>query len=355
MISGQSYDAAWVSVVRSTADRLEGELLRSTADKMPDYAIAKHALGRARLHATRPGLKVTGPFRRPRRAWRRLGAWWSGGDVDQAWAALHTVGQALLDIEAPEIVKAQLGDMAAAVVTSLSVGDMRVKDYLATLKLLAPAEREITTADRAQLRAIRQACDSSSDGGHADARAYRNTLILVGVLLAAALGIVAAMAFADSTFRSVFAPADATAGRWYVLELEVVASLAGLTGGLLSLSNYNGFQSSYGLPFVQAFLKGGTGAATGLLGVLLVQSGIVSTLKPQPGGGVFAVAVIFGYTQYLFTRLVDQQAKAVLTSASSRNDPSATPQVPAGSDTPTLLTTDQTPAKVRRGTGRTSS
>ena len=123
-------------------------------------------------------------FRRLRSLWRRIADWWTGGEVDQAWAELHTASQSLLAVQAPAVVKSQLADMAATVVTALDPGDLRRKDYLRTLELLAPADRDISPADRAQLRAIRQACDSSADGGHADARAFRNTLILVGSLLA---------------------------------------------------------------------------------------------------------------------------------------------------------------------------
>jgi len=38
-----------------------------------------------------------------------------------------------------------------------------------------------------------------------------------------------------------------------VFELELIASLSGLTGAVLSLHNYTGFQYNYGLSFVQAF------------------------------------------------------------------------------------------------------
>ena len=106
------------------------------------------------------------------------------------------------------------------------------------------------------------------------------------------------------------------------------------------MHNYTGFQSAYGLPVVQTVLKGGTGAATGLLGVGLIQSGIVSTVKAETGLGVVGLAVVFGYAQYVFTRLVDQQAQKVLKSASSRNAPGTTPEVAAGADAPDLLTTD---------------
>ena len=205
--------------------------------------------------------------------------------------------------------------MAATVVTALDPTDLRRKDYLKTLEILAPACRDISPADRAQLRTIRQACDSSADGGHADARAFRNTLILAGSLLATVLAIVAVIAWLDPGFRSIFAAAQTHPSRWYVFELELIASLSGLTGAVLSLRSYTGFQYSYGLPFVQAFLKGTTGAATGLFGVLLVRAGITGSLTLKPGASTFAVAIIFGYAQYLFTRLIDQQAQTVLKSA----------------------------------------
>jgi hypothetical protein len=74
-------------------------------------------------------------------------------------------------------------------------------------------------------------------------------------------------------------------------------------------------------------------------GVFLVLSGLVTSLKITDKIEIFAVAIIFGYAQYLFTRLIDQKANEVLKSASSRNDPSAAPQVPAGSGELSLATT----------------
>lgn len=346
-----SFEPEWVAIVRSTAERLDGELRRAYAElaaagpSAPEamaYQVADDAIGRARELADRPFLTGTpGQGGRLRRLWRRAAAWWTGYDVDQAWGALHMASQALLEIETEEVVKSQLGDMAAQVATAFTAGDPRVKDYLKTLELLAPAHVPILAADRAQLRAIRQACDTSADGGHADARAFRNTLILVSSLLAPVLFAVAIFAWSDTGFRAVFSANKTIPGRWFVFELEIVASLSGLTGAVLSLRNYSGFQSTYGLPFVQAFLKGTAGAATGLLGVLLAQSGVVSSLKQERGAGVFAIAIIFGYSQVLFTRLVDQQAKTLLTSAASRNDPGATGQVTAFA-MPTMLTTRDT-------------
>jgi IPT/TIG domain len=77
--------------------------------------------------------------------------------------------------------------------------------------------------------------------------------------------------------------------------------------------------------------------------VLLARAGITGTLTLKPGAGTFVVAVVFGYAQYLFTRLVDRQANAALKSAGSRSDPSITPTVPPGSDAPVLITTNTAP------------
>jgi hypothetical protein len=330
--------------VRSTADRLEGELQRTSLEVSPaDYEVASQAISEARELADRPGLDV--PDTRLawlRRLGRRMASWWTGSETNQAWSALHTASLALLAIEPPEAVKARLADLAAMVVTTLSPGDLRIPGYMKTLELLAPAGAEITPADRAQLRAIREACDNAADGGHADARSYRNTLVMIGGLLAAALAGVAVLGAADPRFRAVFAAVRGRPGPAYLLQLEVMAALSGLAAAILALRCYTGFQNSYGLPLVQAVIKAVTGAATGLLGVLLVQSGLLATLRGQYGGRVYAVAIVFGYGQYLFTRLIDRQARDVLTAAGSRNDPAAVPSVPPGAPVPALVTTRAT-------------
>jgi hypothetical protein len=267
-----------------------------------------------------------------RRWWALLPEWWTGRDFDEAGQALDTASQALLVIQDKDVVKSQLIDMTAEVATTLGAKDSRARDYLDTLQKLADDTQTLLPAGRAQLRAIRAVCQSSDLAAQRDARAYRNTLIELGALLFAVLAAVALLAVASASFRRLFLAAEkpfADPGGWFVLELEVVAALAGLTSSVLTLRNYVGFQRSYGLPFIQAVLKGCTGAATGLLGVLLVESGLVGNVDITTTGGVLATAIVFGSAQYLFTRLVDKQANEVLTNAGSRNDPAINPEVPA--------------------------
>jgi hypothetical protein len=65
--------------------------------------------------------------------------------------------------------------------------DLRQRGYLKTLEILARPDRRISDSDRAQLRAIQQACDSSEASAHSGARTFRNTLAVTGALLAALL------------------------------------------------------------------------------------------------------------------------------------------------------------------------
>ena len=159
----RSFEAPWVAGINSTADRLDGELKRVPGNG-PDYQVAAEAIALARHLAERPSLLVDDRLRLRglRRLWKRVGSWWAGTDVDQAWSAIHTAGEALLGIESPESLRSQIGDMAATLVTTLTSDDLRTSSYLATLDLLTDPQHEISDEDRAQLRAIRNACDSSS-------------------------------------------------------------------------------------------------------------------------------------------------------------------------------------------------
>src|SRR5215471_2345546 len=273
---------------------------------------------------------LVGEYER-RRWWAFLPEWWTGRECDEAGQALDTASQALLMIQDKDVVKSQLIDMTAEVATSLGAMDSRAGDYLDTLQKLADDTQTLLPAGRAQLRAIRAVSQSSDLAAQRDARAYRNTLIEVGALLFVVLAAVALLAAASASFRRLFLGAEkhfVDPGGWFVLQLEVVAALAGLTTSVLTLRNYVGFQRSYGLPFIQAVLKGCTGAATGLLGVLLVESGLVGNVDVTTPSRAFAAAIVFGSAQYLFTRLVDKQANEVLTNAGSRNDPGIDPDVP---------------------------
>lgn len=328
--------ATWMAEVRSTARRLEAELHRTDYDRMnsgqqADYVAICHAIDTAKRCAEWSPPRPAGQhLASVRQLWRRTVSWWAGGEIDLAYSALHTAGQILLSVEQEDAVKAHIPDMAVAVAADFRPSDLRVRGYLKTLEILAHPDRRIGDSDRAQLRAIRQACDSAEASAHCAARTFRNTLVVMGALLTALLAGVAGLGWADQSFRAVFAAAGEMPrpSGWYVPELEVIASLSGLASAALALKSYTGHRHSYGLPLVQTLLKGSAGAATGLLGVLLAGSGLVSSLTVHTEPQIFTVALIFGCGQYLFTRLIDRQAKDMLNSAGSRSDRGVTPPAP---------------------------
>ena len=328
--------AAWMAEVRSAARRLEAELHRTDYERLnsgqqADYVAVCHAIDTAKQCTEWSGPGTLGPLPAGlRQLWRRAVIWWTGGETDLAYCALQTAGQILLSVEPEDSVKAHIPDIAAAVVISFRPNDLRVRGYLQTLEILAQPDRHISDSDRAQLRAIRQACDNSDASARADVRTFRNTLIVMGAVLTALLAGVAGLAWVDQSFRAVFAAASGppSSSGGYVLELELIASLPGLAAAALALKNYTGHRHSYGLPLVQTLLKGGVGAATGLLGVLLASSGLPHSPALRAGAQTFTVALIFGSAQYLITRLIDRQAKDMITSAGSSNDRGLTPEAP---------------------------
>jgi hypothetical protein len=103
-----------------------------------------------------------------------------------------------------------------------------------------------------------------------------------------------------------------TAGRADLLAVELI----GLTAAAVAAAALRGIRGSsepYGLPVALATLKLPMGAVTAFLGLLLMRGQFVPGLSAlDTSAQILAWALVFGYAQQLFTRLVDQQAHTVL-------------------------------------------
>lgn len=136
-----------------------------------------------------------------------------------------------------------------------------------------------------------------------------------------------------STGTRAQATSDATAGVFAVDEDDIdellgstakrhdiaVVELIGLTSAAIAaagaIRRVRGSSEPYGIPYILALLKLPTGAVTALLGLLLMRGGFVPGLSAlDTSAQILAWAIVFGYAQQLFTRLVDQQAHSVLDS-----------------------------------------
>jgi hypothetical protein len=106
-----------------------------------------------------------------------------------------------------------------------------------------------------------------------------------------------------------------TAKRWDIVIVELVGLTAAAIAGAGAIRKLRGSSEKYGLLAALAALKLPTGAVTALLGLLLMRGQFVPGLSAlDTSAQILAWALVFGYAQQLFTRLVDQQGQTVLDS-----------------------------------------
>jgi hypothetical protein len=110
----------------------------------------------------------------------------------------------------------------------------------------------------------------------------------------------------DDVVRDTVRPAD-------ILVVEVVGLAAAAVAAAAAIRGIHGSSEPHGLPVALAMLKLPTGALTAVLGLLLMRGQFIPGLTALDSSAqILAWALVFGYGQQLFTRLVDQQAHAVL-------------------------------------------
>ncbi|MWA07599.1 hypothetical protein F8568_046285 [Actinomadura sp. LD22] len=104
-----------------------------------------------------------------------------------------------------------------------------------------------------------------------------------------------------------------TAGRADYLAVEFIGLTAASVAAAAALRKVRGTSTAFGIPVALALLKLPTGALTAVLGLLLMRGGFIPGLSALDSAGqIIAWAVVFGYSQELFTKFVDRQGQAVL-------------------------------------------
>ncbi|MET9437255.1 hypothetical protein [Streptomyces sp. NPDC006551] len=95
--------------------------------------------------------------------------------------------------------------------------------------------------------------------------------------------------------------------------VEVAGVLGGLIATVFTIARSRKTLDPYGLHAAQGFLKMTAGGLTALLGVaLLSASTVVEVTQPIQ---ILVFAVVFGYSQELFTHLISSKEEALLKSA----------------------------------------
>ncbi len=106
-----------------------------------------------------------------------------------------------------------------------------------------------------------------------------------------------------------------TVGRWDLVIVELIGLAAGAIAAAAAIRKIRGSSERHGVPLALAALKLPTGALTAFLGLMLMRGQFVPGLSAlDTPAQILAWALVFGYAQQLFTRLVDQQGQTVLNS-----------------------------------------
>ena len=124
----------------------------------------------------------------------------------------------------------------------------------------------------------------------------------------------------SSTAEDIDDRIQETAKRWDILVVELVGLTAAAIAAAGAIRKLRGSSEKYGLLAALAALKLPTGAVTAVLGLLLMRGQFVPGLSAlDTSAQILAWALVFGYAQQLFTRLVDQQGQTVLDSVRGAN------------------------------------
>lgn len=283
----------------------------------------------------------------------RWANWWRGTLVEAAYRNIHAARAQAIDLYEEHELQAEIPVAVARAQVTLHRADPR-QVPVEELRL-EPVERL-----RPRLRRLMDDSYESLDRQHGQLRSFRNILLLaalvITVLVATTLFVVAqrptvmplcfpneVVTDTDPTISEVDGQNCPTRSRTDGPsggDILIVALLGGLGGALaasVSIRNLKGTSTPYDVPVALAMLKFPLGAFTAILALVAIQGDFVPGLTVLDSQEqILAYALVFGFGQQVFTRLLDQRAQSLLEGLPG--DPTTEPpRAPAG--TPGAQTT----------------
>jgi hypothetical protein len=281
--------------------------LPTSAREHPSYEAARRWLTEAESAAVDPGGVVAS-----------LRDWWSGERIERGWSAVHQAEDALLMLEPRQAVLQDIPVIQQELNETLDSKDARYVDFTGKLTKMAKDEK-LDDDEIKSLIHIRQLIHRATDDTHQGLRGFRNLVVVTCAVLAVMLVVAVIWHLINPNFLSLCTGGSAsvcpngtsTPHSLDLAEVVGVGLLAGLLAALLSLGKLQ-VTSPYNLPRVQVVLKAVAGATTALLGILILQSGLIFDAATTTGAAFLAYAALFGYSQELFTRIVDRHVSSLL-------------------------------------------
>jgi hypothetical protein len=302
---------------------------------------------------------------------RRVANWWRGTLVETAYRHMHAAEVQIIDLYDENELRAEIPVAVARAQSAMHREDPR---QWTVAELRASPD----TMLRPQLRRITTDSFAALDAQHGQLRNFRNILLLSAVLISVLVVVTLAVVARWPSVMPLCFPNEVAVGSDPVTTAVdglncptasgttgpssgdvLVVALLGLLGGALAASmsvrNLKGTTSPYDVPVALAVLKVPLGAFTAVLALVAIRADFVpglSSLDSQEQ--ILAYALVFGFAQQLFTRLLDQQAQTLLEHLPSKDaadepprppsTPTSPPPVPEGLPAPARPVDVQTPS-----------
>lgn len=316
---------------------------------------------------------------------KRIHSTLSGALIERAKSNLDAAEAQLLNLAPPDYVRGQMPSLLRHVrrhLRSTDPGRQEFERIARRVGICDPdrlqtqvfteqdvdAEKNTVENERGKIVTTVRAASSEALREHIRLRNFRNVVVITGMLLAVLAAGLAITGFIKPTLlplcflpeqpnnqvivvcpteqsnrffpaqRDLSVPAQPPQQGGQGIDIDVkvaetakgydilVAELVGLTAAAIAaaaaISHIKGSSERFGLPVALVALKLPTGALTAVLGLLLMRGQFVPGLGAlDTPAQILAWALVFGYAQQLFTRLIDQQGQSVLESVRSADTP----------------------------------
>jgi hypothetical protein len=179
---------------------------------------------------------------------------------------------------------------------------------------LTQEARRVASGDRVMLRELRRSQNEAWEISRSRLRIFRNILSGTIPFLTIVLLIAAVMSWRDPTLVSL-RPNPGTSD---VALVEFLGAFGGLLSAVATIRSLRNYQRFYGLPLAQTILKLPAGAATALVGIILLQHGLLG-ITAVDWEKVIPYALAFGIAQIAVTKRIDSRATDLLGDANSKS------------------------------------
>jgi hypothetical protein len=360
------WGAPWRAHVLATADALQHQLEALPAAATPTEHELRRSIEQAIQHHLAIARQAAWPENDKRLpVGQQFLDWWTGAPIAAAYVNLHEAEIALAQLLPGDQIKAQIPEALARLQT-MDVTDPRRR----------AAETQLASnLSGNQLRAAFQSAVriglELKDQQHDRLRGFRNVVLATTAgLTVLVVAVCLVGAWKPDALPLCFGPPPATTAGQPPPPIQgppgvacpseerpptpgtqprrlpapgdvTLVTLLGMLGGGLStalaIRGLQGTSTPYDVPVALSLLKLPSGALTALVGLLFIRGQFIpglSQLDNQPQ--ILAYAFLFGISQQLFTRLVDQQAQDILGKVPSKEPVSVKPE-PSPAEAPTQV------------------